>query len=99
MLEDLKQEDFANHLNTKFEIDFGGGAQVEASLIEVSEPVQIGETQAFKLLFLVPPETPVDQRIFNLRHSALGPFEMFLVPVEGTAEGIKYEAVINRSMV
>ena len=98
MLEDLKQEDFANHLDTKFEIDFGAETPVEAALIEVTEPVEIGETTAFKLLFLVPPDTPVDQRIFNVRHDALGPFELFLVPVEGTSDGIKYEAVINRTL-
>jgi hypothetical protein len=37
----------------------------------------------------------LEQQIFALEHPELGQFDLFLVPIAQTEDGITYEAVVN----
>jgi hypothetical protein len=50
---------------------------------------------AFSLIFHSSDPERLEQQIFALEHPELGQFDLFLVPVARTENGIAYEAVIN----
>ncbi|HET6509762.1 MAG TPA: hypothetical protein VFG42_23415 [Baekduia sp.] len=54
-----------------------------------------GRRTPFSLLFRGPVEPVLAQRIQRLEHDALGPLELFLVPVGRDAAGTRYEAVFG----
>jgi hypothetical protein len=62
--------------------DFGAGAGAR-------------EAGAFSLLFRGPADTMLLQATHVLRHPDLGELGLFLVPVERTADGYRYEATFN----
>ena len=97
MLEDLSKEGFARNLNTTFQImDKVSPAVVEARLVEVQEG-RSGEThEQFSLLFQGPAEPQLAQNTYEIRHNAMGHFELFLVPIAADANHVSYEAVFNR---
>ena len=43
-------------------------------------------------------EVTCEQMIYSLEHPALGAFELFLVPIKRSSEGVFFEAVINRAI-
>ncbi|HEX9961142.1 MAG TPA: hypothetical protein VGB00_09435 [Pyrinomonadaceae bacterium] len=96
MSEHLTRDDFAAQLNTKFEIYLTPETAFEAELAEVSELRTYPRQEVFSLIFLFPPDLPVQQRIYGMKHAALGDLELFLVPIEAIADGIRYEALFNR---
>ena len=49
----------------------------------------------FALLFRGPRQPVLPQRIYTLAHAKTGQLVIFLVPVQGTSQGIEYEAVFN----
>lgn len=52
-----------------------------------------GTRAPFSLMFGGPPEPLLRQGIHRLEHPALGPLELFLVPVAPDATGARYQAV------
>jgi hypothetical protein len=54
-----------------------------------------GVRTPFSLLFRGPREPVLPQRIQRLEHDALGPLEIFLVPVGRDEAGTRYEAVFG----
>lgn len=85
-------------LGQTFEIGDERGT-VPAVLIEASN---LRETQGagrlsrqFSLVWRGPPGQRLEQRIYTVRHPALGAQELFLVPIGADAEGIRYEAVFT----
>jgi hypothetical protein len=50
---------------------------------------------AFSLAFQSSAPERREQQIFALEHPELGQFDLFLVPIAQTEEGITYEAVVN----
>lgn len=96
MLENLTRDAFAEQLNTKFNMYFTPEKAFEVELVEVSELKKLVRQEVFSLLFRVPLDLPVYQRMYQMEHAALGTLELFLTPVERTDEGIIYEAVFNR---
>ena len=84
---------FAEHLNTKFRlIDLPG---TELELVHVHDGSSARHIN-FWLLFRGPLQPQLPQRIYVLDHDALGRFDLFIVPIERDAQGLKYQAVINR---
>jgi hypothetical protein len=49
----------------------------------------------FSLVFRGPMQPILPQRIYPLRHQALGAVDVFLVPIGPDAAGQRYEAVFN----
>jgi len=96
MLENLTRDAFAEQLNTKFNVYFTPEKTSAAELIDVSELKKHSRQEVFSLLFLAPLDLPIEQRIYRMQHDVLGDLELFLAPVERTADGIKYESVFNR---
>jgi hypothetical protein len=47
----------------------------------------------FRLEFLGPTDPVLPQRTYRLEHAALGPLEIFLVPIARDAGGTTYEAI------
>lgn len=72
------------------------GATVELIVTEVSDPDVRGGFETFSVLLTGPPQ-PIAQATYPMYHPALGGFELFVVPVGRDADGIQYEAVLNRA--
>lgn len=96
MSEHLTKDAFAGQVNTKFDIYFTPEKPTGTELIEVTELKATSRSESFSLLFLAPSDVPPEQRIYQVEHSALGSFEIFLVPIEKTDEGMLFETIFNR---
>ena len=96
MLAQLKAENFSKHLNSKFKIFYTDDFIVEAELTEVFEIKTQENLESFSLIFLFPPDSPIEQRTFKVEHSEMGIMELFLVPIGQKDNGIRYESIFNR---
>lgn len=95
MSELLSLKNFAEQLNTKFDVYLTPESAVQSELIEVTELKKSDRQESFSLLFLVPNDNPVRQGVYRMEHPAFSSFELFLVPVGQDRTGIKYEAIFN----
>jgi hypothetical protein len=97
-LEELKEEVFAKHLNTKFHIPLDEG-RVELELVKVegdkSTLEKIEGLNRFTLRFLGPGNFLLPQRIYQLEHDALGALEIFIVPIGRRDNRHEYEAIFS----
>lgn len=96
MLENLNKEDFEKQLNEKFQIHLAAEIVVEAELIEVRELRKTPHNEAFSIFLLTAVEIIFAQNTYKVENSALGVFDLFLVPIEKLENGVKYEALFNR---
>lgn len=100
MSEPLILETFAPHLGTTFAITLSSGETLQLSLDEL-KPLGHGVPggrEPFALLFRhapLPRNAHLPQSIYHLHHAALGPIELFLVPLGPDAQGMRYEAVFT----
>ena len=95
MLGELKHEEFAKHVNTKFRV-VETEEPFEIELIEVSEPKTGGSQEDFSLYFQSGKDKFLPQKLYDLEHETLGRGSIFLVPIGADDESIRYEAVFNR---
>jgi hypothetical protein len=99
MLQDLTPASFEAHLNTPFQVQYGGIAPLEIILSEVRllEPHPGPRDQPFSLYFDGPASPILPQRIYKLTHDPLGELDLFLVPLGPHPKkgGMVYEAVFN----
>lgn len=95
MLDSLHYEDFAPHLNSRFQMR-AGQQTWEIELVEVTDKSPSSRQEQFALQFCAPLEAPPYQSLFELEHASLGKGSVFLVPVSRTAQGLYYEAIFNR---
>ncbi len=93
MLDNLNYEEYKNAVGTKFAI---AGSSIEIELREVSEQKLSGRQELFSLTFAGAKENFLEQKIYRLRHAALGEGEIFLVPIAENAAEFLYEAGFNR---
>ena len=49
----------------------------------------------FSLVFVGPPQLVLPQAIYRFEHERIGTFEIFIVPIGRTAEGVSYEVVFS----
>ena len=99
----MSKRTFTQHLETKFVIDPGYTRPIETTLIEVTDTRTATSRkrdaqgqECFLLTFRIDGDKSVNQGTYQVRHDALGTFELFVVPSKDSA-GRKYlEAVINR---
>ena len=95
MLDNLHYEDYAPHLNSKFQLSAGEqGWEIE--LIGVEDKSPSPHQEQYVLLFRAPLEAPPFQSIFQLEHAELGAGALFLVPIRRDQNGLYYEATFNR---
>jgi hypothetical protein len=95
---------FSTHLNTEFSIVQAAMPLVHVELLEVAEkgsshgpqPWATPLQERFSLVFRGPRGTPLQQGTYQLEHTQLGTFDLFLVPVARDHDGVYYEAVFNR---
>jgi hypothetical protein len=98
-LDTLEQADFARHLGTPFRLLLPDGAALVMVLLEASPhphlPPPPGRRRGFSLVFRSPSPGHLPQGTYRLDHDAMGPMEMFLVPIGPREGGMCYEAVFN----
>jgi hypothetical protein len=94
----LTQENFAQHLQTKFFIPVDG-KRFELELTEVKGYLSQQEEQQgmerFSLYFDGPLEVILPQQLYTMDHEQMGSFEIFIVPIAQRETSIRYEAVFN----
>jgi len=103
MTEMLDQEQYAEHVGDLFRVGLDDDAVIELTLIEVSgvgplttkHATDAGKPAPFSVLFRGPVEPVLPQATYRLSHAVLGRFDLFLVPVGGDDEAIRYEAVFG----
>lgn len=84
-------------VGTAFGVETGAGP-LELTLDAASAgPWQPeGETAfAFELMFRGPQQPLLPQATYRMTHPELGPLDVFIVPLESTADGTVYQAVFS----
>lgn len=94
----LSIQDFAAAANQVFDLQIGT-TSMPLTLVTIRPlafPSAPGLMRApFSLLFRSTSPIALPQKIYPLRHAAMGLLQLFLVPVAREREGIVYEAVFN----
>ena len=90
------KELFTENLNSNFFLAQEGSEQIVLELVELKNGYSDRLSEAYSLLFRGPAAFVLPQRLYPLRHAALGEFDLFLVPVGKDAAGAYYEAVFNQ---
>lgn len=96
MADALTADAFASRVNSRFRLVTSPDAVMEVELIEFTAVSKSAHHEAFSIVFQAPVEAPLEQRIYRLEHESMGAFELFLVPIGKSPEGVRYEAVFNR---
>ena len=97
----LTENEFSQHINTKFRLNVDKAEPIELELVEVKSYENKGKAgerggmERFSLFFQGPGEAPLQQATYSLSHEKMGSFDIFLVPVSGDEKGYCYEAVFN----
>lgn len=95
MLDQAKYEDYKEINDPKFTV-LGFDQLYEIELSEVTENKTINGYEMFSLYFTSPKDYFLPQQIYTLAHKELGEGEIFIVPIEQSESGYKYQAVFNR---
>ncbi len=51
---------------------------------------------SFSLVFQGPLHQPFEQGSYTMEHTRIGPFPLFIVPMQATQDAMYYEAMFNR---
>jgi hypothetical protein len=95
MLEVLKISDFAEHVNSKFQMHINEATAFEVELVEAKKHGATESPYQFSLKFAAPLTAPPSQGLYRLEHEKMGELQLFLVPVAKDKEWLYYEAVFN----
>ena len=86
---------FVSYVNSVFQLQAASGA-VDTTLVSVTDMPAPSGGECFSLLF-VGGSTALPQNTYAVVHSALGTFQLFLVPAGADSNGAQqYRATINR---
>jgi len=97
----LTEEEFSQHVNTKFRLNADTAEPVELELVEVKtyvnkdKPGERGGMERFSVFFRGPLDAFLQQATYSLNHEKMGSFDIFLVPLAREEKGYSYEAVFN----
>jgi len=101
----LRRSSYSALVGTSFAAPTPTAAAVSLTLVEVADLVRArqdatlrGSDQAFALVLNGPRDPVLEQGTRELRHPALGAFEVFVVPVERSSGSQHYELVVDRSV-
>lgn len=99
----MTKQTFSQYVDTKFIIDPDYTFPIESTLIEVKDlrsalakKRNIPGQECFLLTFRVEGKKTVKQGTYQVKHDALGTFELFVVPSKDREGRLFFEAVINR---
>jgi hypothetical protein len=87
---------FEQNLNTKFWLTDGQAEPYALDLVELVHGQCTPRQEQFSLRFRGDRSQVFPQRIYALKHHAIGGFDLFLVPIGRDETGTFYEAVFNR---
>jgi len=94
----FRSEEFSKHVGTEFYASTGKG-EVKLTLIEVKpympDTARDQKMERFSLFFDGASDAFLPQQSLRVQHPSMGKFELFLVPVSGDQNEIRYEAVFN----
>jgi hypothetical protein len=96
MIDDISKQMFLETLKTRFAVRVEQSVVFELELTDLVDHGSTTKQEQFSLFFLAPTNAKPWQGIYNLEHPTLGKFDLFLVPVALDANGLQFEAVINR---
>jgi hypothetical protein len=96
----LTEEEFSKHVNSNFRFASDADATpVELRLAEVkSYAKKDEETQGmerFSAFFEGPADNSLPQLTYRVAHEQMGEFDLFIVPIGKSENGLRYEAVFN----
>ena len=92
----LTKRMFEENLNTRFWLVEDGLEPYAVDLVECVNGHSTPRQEQFSLRFRGDRAQIFPQRIYAMKHEAIGEFELFLVPVGRDESGTFYEAVFNR---
>ena len=110
MLDKLTIADFAPHLNEIFQLSLGPWGQphdpaahgptrmlelIEVTAIATQAPGSPTNRQAFSLIWRELSSAHLPQRIYAIKHPALGWLDLFLVPIGPDQGGMRYQAIFT----
>ena len=102
MLDKVDVAEFSPYVGARFHLYLESGRRIEVELIEAKgygkdpcRPAELSQRESFSLLFRAPEGCALSQRRYTLAHEKLGSFELFLVPVGPSENGVRLEAVFN----
>jgi hypothetical protein len=94
----LNFEFFSPHVNSTFALSLGE-ASVELTLTKAQKlsvhPFPGMMREPFSLFFRSSMPVVLPQRIYPLKHGALGDLDIFIVPIAREPQGIVYQALFN----
>jgi len=85
------RDDLAGQIESLFTLD----RNIRLKLIKVTETVSRPPQEQFTAVFLAPPDSGLEQRIYEMEHPVLGRMDLFLVPVALNENGLEMQAVFN----
>lgn len=95
-MSDLTVEEFRTAVDEPFGVEAADGPVPGEPQLVLAEARGLGrafaDREAFVLTFRGPAEPYLPQGTYRLTHDRLGPQEVFIVPVERTADALHYEA-------
>src|SRR5438105_1612149 len=92
----VAKSEFSAQIHTIFTIRSIPGATIPAELVEVADKAPTPGYEQFSLVFRVPVDTALEQRIYDLEHAVMGGLQLFLVPIGQGADALYWEAAFNR---
>jgi hypothetical protein len=95
MLEVLKISDFAEQVNSKFQMHIDEATAFELELVEANKHGATESPYQFSLKFAAPHTAPISQGLYRLDHEKMGELQLFLVPIAKDNQWLYYEAVFN----
>jgi len=90
------RSEFEAQVNSDFVVVAGQDKRLQMRLVGVEDGYSTPENEQFALHFHVPAEMPPHQGTYHVEHAALGPMDVFLVPVAQEGDTLVLEAVFNR---
>ncbi len=93
----LNQSIFENHINESFRISQQPDGNIDLMLEKIDAGKSDGgDDECFSIIFQGPADSCLPQKVYSLKHTKLGTFPLFIVPVAKNENGYRYEAVFNR---
>ena len=93
------EEDFRQHVGTKFGVRVETPRPLELELAEVvgyrPQSNEVTGMERFSLYFYGPGDIMLGQGSYTLEHPAMGELLLFIVPIGRDDRGFRYEVVFN----
>jgi len=87
---------FEAQVNSDFVVVAGQDKRLPMRLVGVEDGYSTPQNEQFALHFHAPNQMPPQQGTYHIEHEALGPMDVFLVPIAREGDTLVLEAVFNR---